>query len=297
MDDAASRPASAGHHQAQVRIPAARTFGISGVFDKRRGAFEMTQEVPPSVLDRTGAVPPASLTLLADHIIGSAVVLRLAADERMVTGHIHLEFLKPLPPEARRFHGRTDDLHLTAHGAFGRGSILAENGEVVVLISSRFAIIRRDRARSAGATSTKPSVIETKHIVAPGPTIPLDIEVSALDTVLGTCLIARDHSNARVRFQATNDLANDRGGLHGGVAALMADRAAALTVPNSSHIEFPYSHTEMRVVFLRPLPTEGTSIEVDASITHLGNSTVTTTARVRDPSGRVAVQVDSIYTR
>ena len=297
MDDASERPATAGHHQAEVRIPAARTFGISGVFDKRRGAFEMTQDVPPSVLDRTGSVPPASLTLLADHIIGSAVVLRLGADERMVTGHIHLEFLKPLPPEVRSFQGTTDDLHLTPLGAFGRGSIVTNNGELVALISSRFAILGGDRVRPGRKSSPKQNVVESERTMGPDPSIPLDLTASPLDTLLGTRLVARDDSHVRVRFEATNDLANDRGGLHGGVAALMADRAATLTLPTPNSSESPYSHTEMRVVFLRPLPTKGTSIEVDAAITHLGNSTATTTAFVRDPNGRIAVQVDSIYTR
>lgn len=294
MDNPSETP---GHHQARVKIPAARTFGISGVFDKCRGVFAMAQEAPPSVVDGSGSVTPASLALLADHTIGSAVILRLGEAEHMVTGHIHFVFLSPIPPGVRRFRGSTEDVHLTPRGAFGRGSIATSNGDIVALISSRFAIISRDRGRLGSETSTRQSVVESDLLVAPDTAMPVDLAPSPLDTLLGTRLVAHDQGQVRVRFQATNNLANDRGGLHGGVAAVMADRAATLTFPTPSSSDPSFSHTEMRVVFLRPLPTEGTAIEVDAAITHLGNSTATTTALVRDPNGRLAVQVDSFYTR
>ena len=99
-------------------------------------------------------------------------------------------------------------------------------------------------------------------------------------------------------FVATSELGNERAGLHGGVGALMAERAADLALRlGDDRSPVPFRPVELRIAFLRPIAADGGSVAGAAEVTFRGATTAATTARVYRPDGKVSVQLDAVHVR
>lgn len=281
------------HAQATGVVPAAATFLLTTVRDAAGHTLEVHQGVPAYTVDHRGALSIGALCLLVDHSLGGAAMSRIHADERMVTSHMHLEIVAEPTPEMRSFRGTADEVHLAPGSAFIRGRVTADDGTLVALSSSRFALFDSSRAQGGNVAPVAPSMVA---VAAPSMSAATDL--APVDELLGLSLVARRTNGVDVSFLATPELGNERSGLHGGVGALMAERAAHLALRLGDDTSpVPFRPVEMRIAFLRPIAADGGSVAGTAEVTFRGATTATTTTRIHRPDGKVSVQLDAVHVR
>ncbi len=262
------------------------------------GQEAMSQGVPNEVLDEYGALPAGALSLLADHALGGGIMQVLDPDLRMVTSHLHLEFVRQPKPGATRFLGHSDMVELVAGSAFSRGRITTAHGELVSLVSGRFVVLDAQRVEAGEVTSLPISATNgSAPLTNEEATWPNEWTTSPVHQLLGTQRVHLQNgpNNVRLTMTARADLANERGGLHGGSGALMGERAGELALRDAAGDRHQFRPVELRIVFLRPVPANGAALVCEAEVSFLGRTTAATTARLLRSDGKLAVQVDAVY--
>jgi acyl-coenzyme A thioesterase PaaI-like protein len=281
------------HAQATGEVRAAATFDLTTMRDPGGHTLEVHQGVPVHTVDGRGALATGALCLVADHSLGGAAMSRISADERMVTSHMHLEIVAEPTPNMRSFCATADEVHLAPGSAFIRGRISADDGTLVALTSARFALFDASRAQGGNVAPLA---------TAPASSVVADLggwTRSPVDDLLGLSLVRLHPAGGiDVAFRATPELSNERSGLHGGVGALMAERAADLVLRlGDDQSPVPFRPVELRVAFLRPIAADGNTVGGTAEVTFRGATTAATTSRVYRPDGKVSVQLDAVHVR
>ena len=275
------------HPQQSVETPAEKLFGV-GKTDW--DTLSVVQTCPPEIVDEAGALPPGVMCLLLDHVIGSSISTRLDHHQRMVTSHMHLEFLRPFTTDMGNVIGRIGEMNFVPGSAFCTGTASLASGVLVTRFSARFAIFSGGE-QGGGVVSD-----EVAPPLPTAPPIPHAWTTSPIHQVLGTQVLTAEPTRLRLTFRASEQLANERFGLHGGVGGVVGERACELAVRNAAGDGHRYRPVEMRVLFVRPIAASGTDIAVDTELGFLGRTTATATARIYRPDGKLAVQVDAVFT-
>ena len=263
----------------------ARLFGVVAATAPQDRS--VTLVVPPAVRDEDGALPTGALAVLADHALGRRLSEVLEPDERMVTSHMHLEIVRPPQPGTDRYIGEAQEIHRVTGSGFSRGSIHDADGSLVALISARFALFPADDLQGGAVLDQRAAPVDPSDETFP----PQPWSNAPVDQLLGTRMRTESEGRVALDFLAAPELANERSGLHGGVGALMGERAAALALQRGA----AFAPVELRIVFLRPVPAVGQRLRADAELLFLGRTTATTTARLYRADGKVAVQVDTVH--
>jgi len=279
----------AAHPQQTLVVPAADTFAVVRSVDAADG---VTQGRPPVVLDDHGRLPPGALCLAVDHAVGVVLAAALTPDQRMVTSHMHLELVRVVDTDLVRARGEL--VHVGGGGALARAAITDANGELVALTTARFAVFPADALQGGMVGAPLPdAVADTAAAARPVPH-PLTAGAPVHELLATEVLEARD-GRVRVRVVAARSLANERAGLHGGVGALIGERTCDLALRSALPAGRTMRPVELRVVFVRPVPAVGESLECSAEVVHAGRSLAVTRAVLRTPDGRVAVTVDAAH--
>ena len=276
------------HPQQSVETPAERLFGV-GKTDWE--TLSVVQTCPPEIVDDDGVLPPGVMCLLLDHVIGSSISTKLDHHQRMVTSHMHLEYLRPFTADMGNVIGRIGEMSFVPGSAFCTGTASLESGELVSRFSARFAIFSGGEQGGGVVSDEVPPPLPT------APPVPHDWTASPIHQVLGTQVLSTEPTRVRLTFRAGEQLANERFGVHGGVGGVMGERACELAIRNAAGAGHGYRPVELRVLFVRPIAASGTDLAVDAEVGFLGRTTATTTARIYRPDGKLAVQVDGVFTR
>lgn len=276
------------HPQRNADTEAERVFGVEKFDWERRS---VTQRCVPNVLDDLGTLPAGALCLLIDHTIGSSISEHLDEHERMVTSHMHLEFVRPLTPYTTSLVGRCTALDIVPGSAFATGTASTPDGVLVARFSSRFALFA-DGEQGGGVVSETASVAP-----ATTPPAPHEWTISPIHRVLGTEITEIGNGRIRMTMRASRALSNERDGVHGGAGGVMGERASELALRTLAGAHHGYQPVEVRVLFVRPIAASGAAITVDGEVTFLGRTTATTTARVWRPDGKIAIQVDGVWVR
>ena len=270
--------------------PVERVFGVTSSDETMPSGHPVVrQALLPQVLDEDGALPVGAMCILVDHGLGGGIAAQIRDDQRMVTSHMHLEVLHPVVGGIPWIGGFADDVRVAGTSAFARGRITDDRGRLVAWSSARFALIEA-AGGEGGNVAAHPAEAGAKVVSADrGPVAPID-------DLLGRVVRSRTRDGVELTFVASEDLANERGGLHGGVGALMGERAMRVALLEASGGD-GLDLVELRVGFLRPVPASGQPIDVHAEVLMLGRTTAATSARVLRADGKVAVQVDAIHSR
>ena len=274
------------HPQQSVETPAEHLFGV---VKTDWDTLTVVQTSPPAILDDDGALPAGVLCLLLDHVIGSAISTYLDEHQRMVTSHMHLEFLRPIEPGAGPIVGRIGEVDLVPSSAFCTGTASLPSGELVSRYSARFAVFSGGEQGGGVVTDEVPPPQPTE------PPVPHEWTASPIHQVLGTQVLSSEPGRVRLTVRAGAHLANERDGVHGGVGGVIGERACELAIRSLAGSGHRYRPAEMRVLFVRPIAASGTDIAVEAEVGFLGRTTATTTARIYRPDGKLAVQVDAVH--
>ena len=188
--------------------------------------------------------------------------------------------------------------------AFARVTLTSGSGTLLGVASGRFAVLS---ANSLGGGTVLPAHRpqadrpddqadddddgptglgrESHHLVA-------DASVHRL---LGTRVHELGDGRIRLTIEAGATLANERSGLHGGVGALVGERANDLVLRSLLGPHRTMRSIEMRVAFVRPLPASGRRVECVAQVVNLGRTVAVTRAELRTEDGKPAVLVDQIH--
>lgn len=106
-------------------------------------------------------------------------------------------------------------------------------------------------------------------------------------TLLG--MDAAEVEEGRVSFAITTrpDFANPLGAVHGGICATLLDSVMGCAVHSTLGPGVGYSTLELKVNYIRTVPTDGTRLVGTGTVIHSGRSTATAEGRIVDEQGRL----------
>ncbi|KKI16568.1 MULTISPECIES: PaaI family thioesterase [unclassified Leucobacter] len=104
---------------------------------------------------------------------------------------------------------------------------------------------------------------------------------------LGMELEAVEEGRATFVIAARPEYANPLGSLHGGIYATVLDSAMACAVHSRLGAGVRYGTLEMKINFLRTVPTDGSVLRATGTVVHLGRSTAFAEGTITDERGRV----------
>ncbi|MEV0298728.1 PaaI family thioesterase [Nocardia sp. NPDC050710] len=93
----------------------------------------------------------------------------------------------------------------------------------------------------------------------------------------------------RVTFavRTRQDFANPLGTTHGGICATLLDSVMGCSVHTALEAGVGYSTLELKVNYIRAVPTDGTRLTATGTTIHIGRTTATAEGRVVDERGRL----------
>lgn len=93
----------------------------------------------------------------------------------------------------------------------------------------------------------------------------------------------------RVQFSLTArpDMTNPIGSLHGGVCATLLDSVMGCAVHTTLEAGVGYGTLEIKVNYIRSVPTDGRRITATGNTIHVGRRTATAEGEVRDEAGKL----------
>jgi acyl-CoA thioesterase len=93
----------------------------------------------------------------------------------------------------------------------------------------------------------------------------------------------------RVVFSLTTgpDFANPLGSVHGGVCATLLDSVMGCAVHSTLEAGVGFGTLELKVNYIRTVPTDGRRLTATGTIIHIGRTTATAEGRVVDEEGRL----------
>lgn len=276
--------------------PADRVFGIPVPTWEPHPAEGSLLQPPRPIVEPSGNVPAGMHFVHVDFSIGLAILHEIPLGARCVTSHLHLHLVpSPLLPDAG-IRGRPAIDALSQDSATAAAVLVGAGDRPVGRASSRFQILQpSDRAGAdvdEGSTDTgwgrragTPEVIAGVSEVG-------SVDV---DTLLGLSIDSRDAAVTRLRARAFPELANGRGGYHGGVGGLLTERSATLAVQEWVGAARTIAATELRVFFARPIAANGQPLLIETTLRRLGRTVALTSTSVRTHDGRDALFADAIH--
>jgi len=273
------------------RVPALETVGIEGI---ARGTSATTarMQAPATLLDQDGVTATGALAVLADGVLGFAITFGLGQAVGMVTTHLHLELLRPMPAGAIMLNatGRRRALH----GTFAIGEADISNADGAPLAQATIGALFLERPPPVEHRSSVRATVPPSRST-PAPRRHRLLGDAPVHVLLGTQVRRAGRSGVRVTVDAEPRFSNSVGGVHGGVGVLMGERALDLALRAALQDERRLRPVELRAAFLRPIAADGRSVECHAATMHLGRRLAAVRGEVRDHDGRTAVLVDATY--
>ncbi|MGW1785641.1 PaaI family thioesterase [Streptomyces sp. NPDC002143] len=279
------------HPQSTLLTPAD---DLMGIVSTRRsdGSVDASMTPLPGCVDDSGSIAAGTLFVLADVVLGQASVRRLPPDRFIVTTNLHLDVVARPKLTGGDIRGTG---HVDAVDEFGvmcHGELVDQTGRLIAVTTGRFAVVAQD-SRNAG-TVTTPAAPRLLRAAGGGVTGAAagGIPVHAL---LGLGPLDTEGPEFGFAIDARPEFSNGRGGVHGGIGALIGEQAAAHALRRTLPAGNRMSPVEIRACFLRPLQAAGAPIGCTAEVLHAGRRLAATSARVSTPDGRPAVLVDVLH--
>ncbi len=291
MDEHTDRPAdetAAPHPQSDVALLTDTTFAIERGADGD-GLPRLIQRRPPTTTDALGVLAPGALAVVVDSALGRCVMPALDPDERIVTSHMHLEFLQRFTDDLDAVHTESFPVRVGGGSAFARVEMRSADDALIATATGRFAVL--PISNSAGGVIGGSAPVPG-HVPARGTPHPL-VAGHGIHDLLDTRVLDTD-AGVRVACVAGPQLANERFGLHGGVGVLIGERTNELALRHARP-DAAMRPVELRVAFVRPIPAVGQLVECRAVVVNAGRTVAVTRAELFTPDGRLALVVDGIH--
>jgi uncharacterized protein (TIGR00369 family) len=242
----------------------------------------------PECFDHGGGVASGVLMMLADIVLARTSLQVLPADRRIATSNLHVDLIaSPMTALGSIVCGSARVDAIVDAGVRCRADLVDSRGELIAVASARFAILAMD-SPAAAPVATVPEQVPRQRGLARIGDAPMHqlLDFQLLDVVGRT---------VRLAMPASPRWGNDRGGVHGGVGALIGEQAAGIALRQVSPTAVSMRPFDMRALFFRPIPAQGALIECSVEVVHVGRSLASTRACVHTPDGRLAVVVDVLH--
>lgn len=276
--------------------PAAALLGVRIV--PARDNLPETVAVDPLArfVDPDGFVPAGLLFMAADLALGRSISHRITPGTFAITSHLHLELVRRFrwPPGGVE---SVADVIATDESSGLATARFRSQSEDVAVASGRFQILPGgDRNLSAVDDGAVPELAPDGSYIAPRPCGKRERhETRSIDEVLGISLISNTGADTDLEMIADPVLANDRGGIHGGIGGLITERCATLAMRSWVNEPRQWRSASLGAFFARPIPAAGKLLRATTSIRRLGQRTLVTSTTVRDPDGKESLLGDAVH--
>jgi uncharacterized protein (TIGR00369 family) len=244
------------------------------------GSCDERLHVPPWMLDGRGRPTLGAAALVADSTIGWAISSVMPAGMAMVTAHLRIELIRAFRSGEATVRSRATAKFADADVGFGGSRLIDGTDEEIGAATVRAAPVPVRGRERAGT--------------------PLDSDVGPGAVAATTEEALEEHSAVRgdgtgaLSVRCQSHLANSALGVHGGVIALMAERAVRLAVGSVADPD-ELRPLDLDVVYLRRLEADGSIVRAHAEVLHRTRRFVTVGATVDTPAGAPAAQVRAAY--
>ncbi|HEY2057333.1 PaaI family thioesterase [Amycolatopsis sp. NBC_01480] len=204
-----------------------------------------------------------SIGVLADNILGYALISQAPAGRWSVSTEISIDFLRPLPGNGTWLSARGRTVHRGATTGLAEGSVFGEDGQLIARSRQWGKFVGRGAA---------PDALPGSHPTA-GLLTGLRQEIDAAE------------GHARLHFDVADELVNPHGTLHGGVTLWAAGLVAGAALATRTTTLHPASIT---VSYLRPFPHRDVA-EFQAEVVSLGRSLALTRVTGRNRAGKPCI--------
>lgn len=108
-----------------------------------------------------------------------------------------------------------------------------------------------------------------------------------ISQLMGMEIDSLDEGQVQFSLTARPDMTNPIGSLHGGVCATLLDSVMACAVHTTLETGVGYGTLELKVNYIRSVPTDGRRITGYGKIIHVGRRTATAEGEIRDEAGKL----------
>ncbi|MEV8539624.1 hotdog domain-containing protein [Streptomyces sp. NPDC051572] len=281
------------HPQSSLLTPADDLMGIAST-RRADGSVDARMAPLPRCVDDSGDIAAGALFVLADVVLGQASVRRLPPDRFIVTTNLHLDVVaRPtLTGGDIRGTGRVDAVD--EFGVMASAELVDRAGKLIAVTTGRFAVVAHD-SRDAGTMTTPDTAVPRGLRPAESSLAARAADRIPVHAMLGLGPLETEGPEFRFAIDARPEFSNGRGGVHGGIGALIGEQAAGHALLRTLPPESRMRPVEIRACFLRPLEAGGAPFACTAEVLHAGRRLAATSARVSTPDGRPAVLVDVLH--
>jgi uncharacterized protein (TIGR00369 family) len=216
------------------------------------------------VLSPDGEPCRGSLGVLADDLLGYAVIAEGPRGHWGVSTEISVEFCSPLPVDGSTLYAESQTVEVDAVGGLARCRILDRAGRTVAVGSQRVRFVprppsRRVRAQRGDAFLDSGAPAGSDSLLPP--------EVLSTADLLGTT--TRRHDGGVVlKLAGSAEVSNVMGDLHGGISLCASEIAGLAALQTDSH---PLVTASIHIAYLRPIPVDG-DVSFLATALHRGRT-------------------------
>jgi uncharacterized protein (TIGR00369 family) len=273
-----------------MSTPAEETVGVVSTL-REDGTLASYLRPLEECVEESGDIAAGVLFVLADTLLGHVGIRRLPPDRFMVTSNLHLDLVARPARSGGNVVGAASVDAVDDFGVLCRSDLHDAAGRLIAVTTGRFAVVAQD-SRHAGTVTSEaarlPPVPRAADTEAPA-------SASAIHRLLGLRPVHRDGPTFQFAMTARPELSNERGGLHGGVGALVGEQAAGFALRTALPEGGRMRPVDIRACFFRPVEASGTTIACTAEVLHVGRRLAAARARVATADGRLAVLVDVLY--
>ncbi len=224
----------------------------------------------PRLERASGRISLGALGVLADDVLGYAVLIERPADHWSVSTEISLDLCHPME-SGSHLAGQARPVFADSRGAVTSGEFFDDQGRLVAVGSQHGRFVAALPAQGDADT-------------APGPSC-LAVEVRDASSVLALLDVAPSPavSGAHIDVVVTRELVNPMGNLHGGITICLADLVAITAMEAAGSA---LETASIRVAYLRPVPL-GSAVTFVASVIHSGQTFAVSRVDVRNAEGKI----------
>jgi uncharacterized protein (TIGR00369 family) len=114
-----------------------------------------------------------------------------------------------------------------------------------------------------------------------------DSDAPYIGDLLGMELELLEYGKVVFALQTRPDFANPLGTTHGGICATLLDSAMGCAVHTTMDAGVGCATLELKINYIRPVPTDGRRLTATGTTIHVGRTTATAEGRVVDEQGRL----------
>ncbi len=133
-------------------------------------------------------------------------------------------------------------------------------------------------------TTTEPTGLEMLRATA---ALPREKRPASIGDLFGLRFDRIDEGHVTLSLATRDDMRNPLGTLHGGVCATLLDSAVGCAIHSALPAGVSYATLEIKVNYIRSVPTDGRRIIATGRTIHVGRTTATAHGEVHDEDGKL----------